>query len=275
MTDIEYHPIAKSFPLIEGEAWKAFLASVKERGCIQIPGLMFEGKLLDGRNRERAARELGLPFPTEDSGANTWDEALAIAKTCNLDRKQYTLKELAFSAANLANIRHGHNRYTADIAPEKVECAAAHSTQPISLEAAAKALGVAKSTVQNAKVILDRGTPEEKAEAKNTNAGLRHVADNIRRREKGEAKKEALPRGRRPNGAPTKEQAERDRVKRRKLREQVIVIESACASLNRVEYPPFEGDERRMLITKLKNAKTDLSAFLTKLSNQKEIKDAA
>jgi hypothetical protein len=270
---MEYHPIAKSFPLMTGEEWDKFLASVRALGRIEVPGLMFEGMLLDGRNRERAARELDLPFPTEESGANTWEEALAIAKARNLDRKQYTKKELIFSAANLANIKLGSNRYVTDLATEKVDARVQASTYPISQQAAADALGVGRSSVQDAQTILTRGTPEEKREAMTTTIGVSTVAANIRAREKGEGK--ATPTGRRKLGTPTKEQAERDRVKRRKLREQVIIIESACASLNRVEYPPFDGDERKMLIRKLSDAKKNLSAFLTKLSNQKEIKDAA
>ncbi len=53
------HPIAAIFPMIEGEAFEQFKADIKEHGIKEL-GLLYEGKILDGRNRYKAACELGI-----------------------------------------------------------------------------------------------------------------------------------------------------------------------------------------------------------------------
>jgi hypothetical protein len=63
----EFHPLANNYPLMTGQAYEDFKASIKESGRIRIPVVLHEGKILDGRNRYHAGMELELEFPSATS----------------------------------------------------------------------------------------------------------------------------------------------------------------------------------------------------------------
>jgi len=50
---LEFHPIADMFPPMEGEEFDAFVADIKANGLLEDI-VLFEGMILDGRNRYRA-----------------------------------------------------------------------------------------------------------------------------------------------------------------------------------------------------------------------------
>ena len=60
---MEYHPIASIFPLLEGQEFEDLKANIQRNGLIKSV-TVFEGKILDGRNRYRACTELGINFET-------------------------------------------------------------------------------------------------------------------------------------------------------------------------------------------------------------------
>lgn len=87
MTDkLEFHPLASLFPLMEGEEFEDLKKDIAENGLLE-PGLTFEGKLIDGRNRYRACQELGISFPTK--GLET-DTPLTYIVSVNLHRRHLT-----------------------------------------------------------------------------------------------------------------------------------------------------------------------------------------
>ena len=55
----EFHPLADEFPLFEGEAFNALVASIARDGLLE-PILLCAGKILDGRNRYRACLAAGV-----------------------------------------------------------------------------------------------------------------------------------------------------------------------------------------------------------------------
>lgn len=57
--NIPFHPLADIFPLIQGKEFVALKADIKANGAL-IPIVMYEGKILDGRNRFRACQEVGV-----------------------------------------------------------------------------------------------------------------------------------------------------------------------------------------------------------------------
>jgi hypothetical protein len=56
---LEFHPLAEVFPLMEGSEFDAFVADIKANG-LREPILLYDGKILDGRNRARACAEAGI-----------------------------------------------------------------------------------------------------------------------------------------------------------------------------------------------------------------------
>jgi hypothetical protein len=88
--DIEVHPAADLFPSMEQAQLDALYESVRMHG-IRIPVVFYDGKLLDGRNRCRAAVVAGIPTakipkrhlpPETDPYAWAWD--------ANCSRLDYT-----------------------------------------------------------------------------------------------------------------------------------------------------------------------------------------
>jgi hypothetical protein len=76
----EPHPFALLFPLVEGEAFKALVASIKAQGFLpQHPIYVYQDKLLEGWTRHRAAKEAKVePVYKEFEG----DDAAALAFVC-------------------------------------------------------------------------------------------------------------------------------------------------------------------------------------------------
>jgi ParB-like chromosome segregation protein Spo0J len=94
---LEFHRLANIFPLIdEGDEFESLKASIKAHG-IQTPIVMFEGKILDGRNRYLAARAVGHQFQPQNF--ITFARDLATAKdwviSANVQRRHLTSAQRA------------------------------------------------------------------------------------------------------------------------------------------------------------------------------------
>jgi ParB-like chromosome segregation protein Spo0J len=64
-SDYLFHPYSEIFPLMEGDEFDGLVLSVQKHGLLE-PIILFEGKILDGRNRYRAAKEVGHKFVPEN-----------------------------------------------------------------------------------------------------------------------------------------------------------------------------------------------------------------
>jgi ParB-like chromosome segregation protein Spo0J len=63
--EFKFHPLADIFPMIEGSDLAALVTDIDARGLIE-PIVLFEGMILDGRNRYEAAKRAKIKF-TEQS----------------------------------------------------------------------------------------------------------------------------------------------------------------------------------------------------------------
>lgn len=67
---MEFHPFAMRFPLLDGEEWESFKASIRRTRGNKVPVIfrMVDGQRqgIDGRNRFRACEELGLKCRMEE-----------------------------------------------------------------------------------------------------------------------------------------------------------------------------------------------------------------
>lgn len=103
---MEFHEIANIFPLIEGAEFADLVADIKAHG-VREPIWLYEGKILDGRNRYRAAREAGVDCPScEYEG----DDPLAYVVSLNLKRRHLNEAQRAWVAAKIATLSHGGDR---------------------------------------------------------------------------------------------------------------------------------------------------------------------
>jgi ParB-like chromosome segregation protein Spo0J len=54
--DYEFHPLANIFPLMEGDAFEELVEDIRRHG-LRDPIVLFQGQILDGRNRYGACLE--------------------------------------------------------------------------------------------------------------------------------------------------------------------------------------------------------------------------
>ncbi|VTR92170.1 Uncharacterized protein OS=Bradyrhizobium japonicum SEMIA 5079 GN=BJS_05842 PE=4 SV=1 [Gemmata massiliana] len=88
MKDLLPHPLAERYPLLNGEDYQEFKASIRANGQ-KVEIELFEGKILDGRNRYRACKELGIE-PKTKTFVGTAEEAAVHSDALNLDRRHLT-----------------------------------------------------------------------------------------------------------------------------------------------------------------------------------------
>jgi hypothetical protein len=88
---LQYHPFADIFPLMKGKEFEELVADIKARGLTE-PIVTYKGKVLDGRNRDRACAAAGvkpryLPFNGTD------DDARAFVISANIRRRHLTASQ--------------------------------------------------------------------------------------------------------------------------------------------------------------------------------------
>lgn len=99
MNILEIHPFAENFPPMQDEEIKGLIDDIKT-SSLQEPILLYEGKILDGRNRYRACAELGIEPPTHH-----WDgkgDPLDYVVSRNLHRRHLTTGQRAIVADKIA-----------------------------------------------------------------------------------------------------------------------------------------------------------------------------
>lgn len=94
---LEFHPIANIFPLLDGQEAASLANSIRENGQREHI-LLFEGKILDGRNRYIACQKYGVSPKTRDFNGSCI-EALRLVWDLNFERRQLTKSQAACADA--------------------------------------------------------------------------------------------------------------------------------------------------------------------------------
>lgn len=107
------------------------------------PILLYEGTILDGRNRYRACLEAAIdPIFETYSGSNPLAKVISL----NLKRRHLDESQRSLVAARIATLPRGANQHA--------------SIEACSQSDAAQLLNVSRSGVQRAREVLDEGAPE-------------------------------------------------------------------------------------------------------------------
>jgi ParB-like chromosome segregation protein Spo0J len=87
--DLKFHPLSKlGGPLMEGAEFDELVADIKKNGLLK-PIAVFDGKILDGRNRYRACIAAGVHLVTDD--IDGWiDDPAAYVISANIHRRHLT-----------------------------------------------------------------------------------------------------------------------------------------------------------------------------------------
>ena len=106
------HPAARIFPMLDGPAYEALKADIEKNG-LREPLVYYAGQLLDGRNRQRACKELGIE-PMESELDEDVDP-VAYVLSVNLHRRQLKTSQKAMCAAKLAGLPVGRPDNSANL----------------------------------------------------------------------------------------------------------------------------------------------------------------
>jgi hypothetical protein len=103
---LEFHRLADEFPLCTTDEARELAADIKKHGLLE-PIVTYEGKILDGRNRYRAAREVGYSLQPDDvvqfEEFYPEDDPLLFVFSKNMHRRHLTIGQRAAVAQNLAD----------------------------------------------------------------------------------------------------------------------------------------------------------------------------
>jgi hypothetical protein len=105
-SELRIHPVAELFPLTEGTEFDALVADIRANGLIN-PITLFEGMVLDGRNRLRACEKAGVA-PRYETYAGGDPAGFVVSQ--NVARRHLNESQRALVAARLANLPHGGDR---------------------------------------------------------------------------------------------------------------------------------------------------------------------
>jgi hypothetical protein len=158
MASYDIHPLADLFPELEtaSDGFKALVEDVREREQ-QEPIVLFEGKVLDGRNRARACSFLKRePIVREYTG----NDPIGFVLSANLHRRHLNESQRAMVGAKLTKLALGANQHTKGQGP--------------SIEEAAKLLNVGHASIERAKKVLGCGNEQL---VKDVQDGKRSVSD--------------------------------------------------------------------------------------------------
>lgn len=137
---MKFHPYAEIFPLLGDAPFDELVADIKQHGLREKIWL-YEGKILDGRNRFLACKTAKIePEFREYKG----DDALAFVVSLNVQRRHLTESQRAMAAAKIATLPKGSNQHA--------------SIEASSQGTAAKSLKVGRSSVQRAKQVIEKGS---------------------------------------------------------------------------------------------------------------------
>ena len=148
MLPIATHPAAEMFPLLGDDELRELADDIAAHG-LREPIVVQGGTLIDGRNRLRACVMAGVEPTTVELPNGT--DPVGYIVSANIHRRHLTTSQRAMLAARLATLSRGEIGNGRKVDPQK--CG------PISTAQAAKTLAVSPRSVEQAKQVVQHGTP--------------------------------------------------------------------------------------------------------------------
>jgi hypothetical protein len=157
LTKLEIHPVANLFPPMREKEYEAFKAQIIKDQRIYDPIWTYQGKIIDGRHRQRVSEETGIPATYQE-----WDGKGSLTEfvlSQNLHRRHLKEAQRAMVAARIkpqfeeeARERQGWAGKDTDLSNNCYKGRAS--------EMAGQMLGVSFMSVERACKILDNGATE-------------------------------------------------------------------------------------------------------------------
>ena len=185
MKKLESHEAANVLPMMDGSAYDAFKADIAEHG-LREPIVLHDGRIVDGRNRYRACRELGIEPTTTN-----WDgkgSLVSFIVSVNLHRRDLTPSQKAMAAAEFlpmleaeAKKRMSDGGNKSGVGRQKVADPSGGDGKATTQ--AAKLTGTNRQYVSDAKAIKEKA-PEIAAKVKSGELTLPQARNAIKKEER-------------------------------------------------------------------------------------------
>lgn len=141
---MDFHTLANIFPIIDGNDFKRLCVDIEKNGQHE-PIVIYEGKILDGRNRWNACEQIGVECEYLEYDGN---DPLAYVISLNLHRRHLNESQRSMVAARIAGLKPGRPSRKSPIGEVKTQ------------SEAADALNVGKRSVERAQKVQEKGTEE-------------------------------------------------------------------------------------------------------------------
>ncbi len=148
---VDIHPAADAFPMMNAEQYEGLKADIAKNGQ-QEDIVYWKGLLVDGRNRLKACRELGIEPEAAELDPEITPDPTAYVISANLHRRHLTTAQRSMVAAKLATLKREDTLKRGSKKPEG-------SNDP-SVSGAAKMLQVSEPSVKRAKHVVANGSKE-------------------------------------------------------------------------------------------------------------------
>jgi hypothetical protein len=247
---LECHPLSEAFEPMKNLEYAAFKADIQRNGLLQ-PIMLYDGKILDGRNRHRAMIDAKRAFNKEKdfkvyTGANPAEYVIS----ANVNRRHLTDSQRAMHGARLVQNKLGANQHN----------------RSLSAADAANLVGVSETMITNAKAILEKASDEVLTALKigNLKVGAIKTEDLAlpkaeqlktiqKRKDDAKAQAAATRKATKANGEP-------------KANQDFIVMEAFIK-----QWTGFDGMQRRVFVEK---CRTDISAILQEMERREKLSGA-
>jgi hypothetical protein len=153
--DYEFHEIANWLPMMDDEGLQKMAEDIKVHGQ-KLPIILYEGKILDGRNRYTACTMAGIvPFFKELPGN---EDPVAYAESMNVPRRHLTVSQLAMYADKKRDYYEAEakKRMLAGKKSDPVETLPQGDTGK-ARDQVGKSVGVSGRTMDKAKKVREKG----------------------------------------------------------------------------------------------------------------------
>ena len=164
MTELAFHAIADIFPLMDGQPLADLTEDIRQHG-LREPIWLYEGKILDGRNRYRACQAAGVEPVFADYQD---DDPVGFVVSLNLHRRHLNEPQREMAAGRIATAKRGGDRtskHSANWRNDRTEVEAA------------KLLNVSERGVSRAKQVIRNGIPELTARVESGQVRVSTAAD--------------------------------------------------------------------------------------------------
>lgn len=161
---MKFHPVCELFPEMQPGDFDALVENIKARG-VQVPVLIYQGQIIDGRHRWLACDKLGIECPTNNWYPRNGESLVEFVVSLNLHRRTLTASQRAMIAKDMLPLleEEAKARQMAGKAPSGKVAQTPPPSRP--RDAAAAVTGTSGRYVQDAKAIAKK-SPEMAAKVK-------------------------------------------------------------------------------------------------------------